>query len=299
MELALPETPGEWLRTTLPALMTFDEGEEAELDAASQARSYADLLADDGAVLKACHAALMADDVTPQAAATYLAGYFPAAPGRVLGIALAAARAGLVITPEAFTWHVHPEGWAERTDVGDVLVLVTPGHPWAGQPGTETVDEDTMIARSVESLLDFGRPLVDACKPLAKVKKSSLWDEVADSIATSMGYRPRPLAPAAMDLLTKAVSLPDMPWKAEPRVGNVVSEVLGPVHVAQKGGCCLAFTCKDEEAEDPDKELDEEERAFKERFPGPDKGYCTTCKFRDPQDSDARQVFWIEQQHAS
>lgn len=294
--MEISATPRAWLDVDLPALIAENEDDE-EPAPPTRALQRGDLLADDAAALKAAHVQLCADDTTPQAAATYLAGWFPGGVGRVLGTTLGTVRAGLIVTPENVTWNVVEEGWPASVAVGEVTVLVESGHPWSGQPGVETVGEAEMLVRTVGAAIEFSAPLVEACKGLAKVKRSSLWDELADGLACALGYKPRPIDPAAIDLLLRAVSLPGTPWKAEPKLGHVESELLGPVHVTQKGGCCLAFTCAREEEDEA--ELDAEARAWKERFPETGKHYCGTCKFRDPEDSYARQVFWLEQQHVS
>lgn len=237
--MAIPATPREWMDVELPTLIS-EVGEDAP---PFRPVRRADLLAEDAAVLRTSAARMVADRTSRQAAATYLAGWFPGGAGRVVGVALGVAGAGLVLTPEALTWHVVEEGWPAGGSVGDVSVLVPPGHPWSGQAGVETVPEPELLVRTVGALIEFAAPLVEACKSLANVSRSSLWDEVADGVACALSYQPRPLDPAAMDLLSRAVELPGTPWKGRPRLSNVESAVLGPVHVAQKGGCCLAFTC--------------------------------------------------------
>lgn len=288
-------TPRAWLDVDLQALI--GENDDDEPAPPTRALRRTDLLADDAAELKAAHVQLGSEGTTPQAAATYLAGWYPGGVGRLLGTTLGTARAGLVLTPENVTFNVVEEGWPATITVGEVTVLVPPGHPWSGQPGVETVDETEMLVRTVGAAIEFSAPLVEACKGLAKVKRSSLWDELADGLACALGYKPRPIDPAAIDLLTRAIELPGTPWKGRPRLAHAESAVLGPVHVTQKGGCCLAFTCHGED-EDAEAELSERDQAWKERFPPEKKSYCGTCKFRDPEDSYARQVFWLEQEHA-
>ena len=291
--MAVPATPREWLDGELPKLVSELDGEVPP----SRPYRRSDLLADDAAPLKGWAAAMCRDGTTPQAAATFVAGWFAGGAGRLVGAALGTVGAGLLLAPDEVVWAVTEEGWPADGTIGASTVLVPPGHPWSGQPGTETVAEDAMLVRTVGALIDYAAPLIEACKGLGKVGRSSLWDEVADGVGCALTYKPRALDPAAIDLLTRAVSLPGAPWKGRPTLTNVDSAVLGPVHVSQRGGCCLAFTCQHEK--DPDAEPDEVELAWKERFPGPDKGYCSTCRFRDPADSFARQVFYLETEYAS
>lgn len=289
---AVPVGPREWLDHELPKLVAELEGETPP----SRPLRRADLLADDAAALRTYAARMRDEGTTAQAAATFVAGWFAGGAGRLVGAALGTVGAGLLLAPDEVVWNVSEEGWPVDGAIGEVTVLVPPGHPWAGQVGTATVSEAEMLVRTVGALIEFAQPLVEACKALGKVSRSSLWDEVADGIACALNYRPRPLEPAAIELLARAVELPGTPWKARPRLANVSSAALGPVYVCQKGGCCLAFTCKPHK--NPDDEPDEVERAWQERFPGPDKGYCSTCKFRDAEDSFARQLFYLETEFA-
>lgn len=290
--VAIPATPREWLDVELPKLVSELEGELPP----SRPFRRVDLLADGAAPLQGWAAAMCADGTTPQAAATFVAGWFAGGAGRLVGAALGTVGAGLLLAADEVVWAVTEEGWPAGGTIGDSPVLVPPGHVWAGQPGTETVAEAELLVRTIGALIEYAQPLVEACKGLGKVSRSSLWDEVADGVGCALTYKPRPLDPPAIDLLTRAVSLPGTPWKGRPTLANVDSAVLGAVHVSQRGGCCLAFTCKREQ--DPDAAPDEVELAWKERFPGPDKGYCSTCKFRDADDSFARQVFFLETEYA-
>lgn len=289
--MAIPATARAWLDEELPKLLA-----EVDEEMPSRPVRAADLLAEGGAQLTAAAAQLRRQGTTPQAAATYVAGWFPGGAGRVVGVALATVGAGLLLTADELTWHVVEDGWPLSGTVGEIAVLVPPGHLWAGQPGVETVPEQEMLVRTVGALIEFAAPLVEACKSLGKVRRSSLWDEVADGLACAMNYKPRALDPAAIELLVRAVDLPGTPWKGRPRLGNVESALLGTVHVAQKGGCCLAFTCP--HPEEHEAELSRRDQAWKDRFPVEAKRYCTTCKFRDAEDSYARQVFWLELEHA-
>ncbi len=220
--MAIPATARAWLDDELPKLLA-----EVEEEMPSRPFRRADLLAEDGALLEASAAQLRKDGTTPQAAATYVAGWFAGGAGRVVGLALATVGAGLLLTPGELTWHVVEDGWPLSGTVGEVAVLVPPGHPWSGQPGVATVPEQEMLVRTVGALIAFAAPLVEACKGLGTVSRSSLWDEVADGIACAMSYKPRALDPVAIELLTRAVDLPGTPWKGKPRLGNVESPLLG------------------------------------------------------------------------
>lgn len=105
---------------------------------------------------------------------------------------------------------------------------------------------------------------------------------------------------ARVAILERAVRVLGAPWGARPSLRFAHSDLLGTVHVVQKGGCCLAYTRTEVEAPDPD-DLDDDRCAYLERFPrNPDQPrYCTTCAFRDPGDCDARLVFWRERRALS
>lgn len=62
----------------------------------------------------------------------------------------------------------------------------------------------------------------------------------------------------------------------------------------------LAFT-NPRELLTPVDELNEDQRAWRERFPPAAEGekrYCSTCRFRPAPDCDERQLFWLER-HAA
>lgn len=235
---ALSATRAAWFDQDLPALS--EERSRADRPTLVP-HTRADLLADGAAVLRAAHQRLRGLDVTPQAAATYLAGWYGGI-GSVLGRTLGAARAGVLLAPESLTWQLADgKWWAHRVDVRPAGVLVPAGHPWAGQDGVQTAGEDELIARSVQSLVQVCGPLIEARRGLARVARSGLWDEVADGLGCAFAYRGRPVEPATINWLGRAVAVPGVPWKGRPRLANAHSGLLGPVHITQKGGCCLAF----------------------------------------------------------
>lgn len=161
-------------------------------------------------------------------------------------------------------------------------------------------DLGEVIAHAVAGVTAFAEPIVEACRGLARVSRVGLWDEVADGLGCALSNRPdRPVTADMLAILDAAVRTRDTPWKARPRLGLRESASLGTVHVVQKGGCCLAFT-NPEAGPIDDAELDEEQRAFRRRFPPVERepGYCSTCRFRSPLECDERQVYWQELQHS-
>ena len=152
--------------------------------------------------------------------------------------------------------------------------------------------------------------MIDACHDLGRTGRTGLWNEVADGLGLSVAHHPDiPARSDVIETLVRAVRTPGVPWRATPTL-RIVDSAGGPVYIGQKGGCCLAYTCPDDTDTDTDRrraddhddaELDGDHRAYLERFPEQpgEPRYCTTCKFRDPADSEQRQLFWIERQTAS
>jgi len=292
--------PPTWAATHLRARLDLWEA-DAGLTAPPEILSTAELLADDAAVLRRAHAQIVADGTPPPAAATYLVDWYPGTLASVVGYVLATAGAGMLADgggPEAVRWHLHPDGWPFRIDL-PVHCLVLPDHPWADDERAQVVpDADDLLERTVRSLVSASAPIVDVCHGLARVGAAGLWNEVADAIGRSVAFQHlvEP-TPAMLAVLRAAVAVDVAPWKASPRLGFAPSEALGPVHVVQKGGCCLAYTASAGEPPDPeDPGLTPYHRAYLRRFPvDPDRPrYCSTCSFRDAADTNARQVFWHE-----
>lgn len=295
--------PATWLATHLAARY---DGEEDEASAVGPRRAVgmADVLVDDAALLRALHCGLVDDGTPPPAAATYLAGWFAGAVASAVGYGLAAGGAGFVVDAAPVRWHLHPEGWPERVEllVPGTAVVVTAAHPWAGQPGVDIADDaDTIVSDAVTALARVVEPLVDACHGLAKVGRAGLWNEVGDELGMAVAHQVAvPVSPEMTAVLDAAVRVPGVPWRAKPAL-RFAAAPCGTVHVAQKGGCCLAYTrtTPDEDHEDDGEDADPDHLEYLARFP-PVPGaphHCTTCSFRDAADCDARQVFWQERRH--
>jgi hypothetical protein len=102
-----------------------------------------------------------------------------------------------------------------------------------------------------------------------------------------------PVEPEVVESLAVAVRTRGAPWKSYPSL-RIADGANGAVYIAQKGGCCLAYTRPPEPAPNPE-ELDPAYRLYVERFPeGTDRRYCTTCSLRDAADCEARELFWLE-----
>lgn len=291
--------PRAWLDTHLRA--RFDDWEEeAELDAPGQIKTAADLLADDAALIRTAHARLVADGTPAPAAATYLADWYAGAVAGAVGYALATTGAGFLLSQStgAVRFHLHPDGWPYRVELPPHAVVLA-DHPWASRAATEiAASHSELLASTVHGLTTAVRPIIDACHRMARVGAAGLWNEVADSLGKAVAFQHVvPPTPAMLAILEAAVAVEGAPWKTRPRLGFAPSDTLGEVHVAQKGGCCLAYTAPAEDvpsADDPT--LTPYHRAYLTRFPvDPDQPrYCSTCSFRHPADATARQVFWHE-----
>jgi hypothetical protein len=294
-------TPGEWLAVHLDGHLAarFDDGNDPDARSALGAGwcGLAELLDDDAAVIRSRHARLVANGVPARAAATYLADWDAGIVAGAVGYALATAHAGFCAERTQLRFRRHPGGWFDRVELGRPEVLVPRGHPWTGQPGVAVAEVGEVLARTVAALVEAVSPIVEACYRLARVGRTGLWNEVGDALGMALAHRRGrrvPVTPAMVAVLEHAVAVPGAPWRATPKLRFAESS-LGLVHVAQKGGCCLAYTRP--RTQPPDlEELDEDRRAYLERFPVVPEAppYCATCSFRDTADCDARQVFWME-----
>jgi len=222
--------------------------------------SLDDLLADEAAWLTAQHGRLVATGTPGPAAATYLAGWIGGSVAQQLGHRLAVDGVGYLIDRSELRFWMHAGGWPERVEFGDC--------PAVGVSGDE-------IRQVVEALVAVCSPLISACRRLARVGRVGLWNEVGDRLAMALAYQTTvSVTPAMVAVLEAAWSVPGAPWRARPRLAFARSPILGRVHVAQKGGCCLSYTTP--------------------HLDGPP--YCEHCPFRSPQDCDAAQVAWLEHQ---
>ena len=292
MVLAAPD-PEAWLRAHLPGPHGAEDVGEPPASTSTPV-SVADLVADGASLLARLRDGLAAESVPPPAAATYLAGWFPGGVAGTVGYALALAGAAFLVEPAEVRWHLSAHGWPERVDLGRAPVVVPPDHPWAGRPEVEVDEPAAVVARAVGAIVAVADPLVDACHGLARVGRAGLWNEVADGLGMALSHQlDVPITPAITAVLEAAVDVPGVPWRLAPSL-RFAATTFGTVHVAQKGGCCLAYTRPDE-AWDEAAEAD-----FFARFPHVpgERRYCSTCSFRDATDCDARQVWWLEEQHA-
>ena len=221
--------------------------------------SLDELLADEAARLTAQHERLVATGTPGPAAAMYLAGWIGGSVAQRVGHRLAVEGVGYLIDRSELRFWMHPGGWPERVELGDC--------PAVGVSGNE-------IRPVVEALVAVCSPLISACRRLARVGRVGLWNEVGDRLAMALAYQTTvSVTPAMLTVLEAAWSVPGAPWRARPRLAFAHSALLGRVHVAQKGGCCLSYTT---------------------RYPD-GSPYCEHCPFRRPQDCDAAQVAWLEQ----
>lgn len=290
--------PGAWLADFVTARLD-DWGEEP--GSVARTVSLPELLADDAAMLRAQFATLVGDGTPSQAAATYLAGWFGGGLAEAVGIGLAGAGAGFCADADRIEFDLHADGWPIRIRPGGPTV-VTDGHPWAGAPDVIVVaSPDGVVDRTIHTLVAVATPIVAACRALTAVGTAGLWNEVGDSLGGVVAYqRLLPADAEVFALLETAMAWPGVPWKGRARLGVAQSEELGPVAVIQKGGCCLAYTGDHADDELPIEgvavDISPEQQAWIERFPA-DLGaprYCSTCAFREADDCDARQVFWLE-----
>lgn len=230
------------------------------------------------------------------AAATCLVGWVGGGLARAVGLALATVDTGLVVN-DTVRWHRHPGGWIDGVDLGRPRVVVGPGHRRQGQGDVSVAaDDDDLHRRTVGALVATLSPVIEACSVLGRTGRTGLWNEVADGLGLSVTDQiDVPPRVDVVDTLARAVRTPGSPWGATPTL-RIVDTAVGPAYIGQKGGCCLTHTCPAVDAAPED--YGDDYRAFRERFPAQpgERRYCSTCRFRDPLDSELRQRFWIERQ---
>jgi hypothetical protein len=294
---SLPATsPAEWLQA-FPARLAVERG-AAAIGPGSSLR-MSELLADDGRHLRLAHERLRsAGGVPARPAAMYLVGWFAGSVAQLVGFGAAAGGFGLVVDPTSILWDVLPSGYPVRA-AATGSVLVADGHPWQDRPDVEVVSGGELRRRCRTGLVAACEPIVEVCRGLARVGRVGLWNEVADALGGALQHQGLvPVDEAVIGLLDLLVDPRGMPWGARPRLGLAPSRLLGRVHVVQKGGCCLAYTCPPATTDAPDVELDEARRAFRDRFPvdAAEPSWCSTCSLRPAADCEARQVVWAELQ---
>jgi hypothetical protein len=171
-----------------------------------------------------------------------------------------------------------------------------PGHPWQGCEGVETVTSaEERNRRTIEGLVSTVGPIVDACHGLAKVGKNGLWSAVVDALGSAIVFQTEfPITPSRVDTLLSLTEAMPAPWRARPIVQAVPTE-FGHVCVAQRSGCCLAYTATFPD----DHEDDEPHRLFELAFGEPPEApsYCADCSLRSLEDCVARQVWWRTKEH--
>lgn len=230
--------------------------------------TLADLLADDAALLRSAHDGLVATGAPPKAAANHLVAWIGGALGETVAFVLVATGAGVLVDGRA-RWRLQPGGWADRTDVSACDLVVPAGHPWQGSARVRAEADGQVVAQTVAALVTDLTPYVEACSGLATVSRASLWAQVADGIGWAAAADPGVAGlDQAVPTLDALLDAPGTPWRKRPCLWRAGS-ACGPVLVARKGGCCLAYLA---EAAD----------------------WCMTCPFRACSDVEARVVTWAE-----
>jgi hypothetical protein len=284
-------TPAAWLDTHL--LRSFSTYVEATREGVPHRSLGVDeVLADDALVLRELRDLLTAEGATPRAAATNLAGWFGGLAATALGYAFVGSGAGFLVNPATIRWMVHPDGWSDAVELGDVTSVVPPGHPWSGLANVLVIDDVIeRRARVAAALVEAVRPVIDACHGLARVGKAGMWNEVGDGFASALVYQATiPVTEPDVEAMRALIATPGVPWKARATL-RVVTTDHGRVCVMQKGGCCLVFTG---DYDHDDEELDDDRRAYRDRFSDPPgaPNYCVNCPRRDFADCQARQLWW-------
>ena len=261
---------------------------------AGEWRSLPDLLCDDAAVLRDIRYRLVGDGYPPRSAVMILAGWFGGGVADAMGFALATASAAIVPVRESLGWRITDGGWPDRVRFDTERLVVDRGHPWSESPRVDVVDgSDDVIDAAVQSLVEATRPLVDECRRLAKVGTVGLWNEIGDALGLCVDNADAIAADErVIATLRRATGAAGAPWRARPRLRVADHHALGPIYVAQKGGCCLAYLGA-HRANTAAADVTGERRAYIERFPD-DHQYCSTCSLIDNDACAARQIYWLE-----
>ena len=161
-------------------------------------------------------------------------------------------------------------------------------------------DEHEVARLAVQALTAAVEPLVEGCRTLARVGRTSLWAEIADGFGLPLLMQPDlPVDPAAVRRLQSGLRAEGALWRRRPDL-RVDHQGHKADYLGRKGGCCLAYQCTDDSAVDLDS-LDPQSRAFVERFPtGPrEPRFCSTCSLRELKDCEDRQLFWLRGERES
>lgn len=264
--------------------------------------TIAEVVADQAALLRRTHARLCAEtEVTPNAAAKWVTGWYPGMVADAVGFTLATAAAGLVLDASRLRLRLHPDGWVDQVDPVGATVAVAIDHPWAGLAGVQVLADEQEVARTaVRALTITVAPLVEACRSLARVGRTALWAEVADGFGLPLIMQPElPVDPAAVRRLQSGLRADGALWRRRPEL-RVADNGCRADYLGRKAGCCLAYQCTVETAVDLES-LDSRASAFEERFPTRpgEPQFCSTCSLRDLVDCEDRQAFWLRAERAA
>jgi hypothetical protein len=220
-----------------------------------------------------------------------LSSWYPGLLAVELGFAFAAAAAAFAPTADQVRWVLHDGGWARGVVFAtDTPACVLADHPWAGHPGVTVVASRAELRRAaMVALLDLTTPLVEHLVAVTGAGRYGLWHEVADGLPSVLvGDAPVPVTPELVADFQAMLALPGVPWRRRPTL-QLLDEPWGRVCVKHRAGCCLAYLSDGHE-----EPLDAMQQRYLAELPEPDatRRYCLDCKFRTPQDSRARQLWW-------
>jgi len=286
---AVRTTPAGWLEAALPRLFEANTDPGLATDS-PRMTGVRDLLADDGAMLRALRERLLHDGSSEAGASTAVASAFGGLAAMAVGYAFVMTGAGFLVTEDSLRWTVREEGWADGIHLGASHAVVAGRHVWNDHPDVRPVaGEGAAGSLAVAALVEVIRPLIETTTGFGRVGRVGLWNEVGDGFAAALTYGPDGPTTSRMRRLRILLDVEDVPWKgrAEVAAGDMPG---GSFCVLRKGGCCLAFTAVSTNVEEPD----EDRRAYLARFPqastAPD--LCITCRRRTFDDCAARQRWW-------
>lgn len=222
---------------------------------------------------------------------TELSTWYPGTIAMELGYAFVGAGAGFVPTADQVRWVLHERGWAEGIVFAPATrAVVTAEHAWAGRPDVTVVSSRDDVRRSaIEAIVELTAPLVEHLVAVTRAGRYGLWHEVADALPGVLTWDGQlPVTADLVEDFEAMLSRPENPWRRRPTL-ELVDEAWGSVCIEQRAGCCMAYISH-KASDDPD----DAHLRYDAELPEPEsqRRYCLNCKFRTPEDSRMRQLWW-------
>ena len=180
------------------------------------------------------------------------------------------------------------EGYVADLAIARPRVSVLPDHAWAGSPEVGVVaDERALDELAIAGIVAWCGPVIEALEPSGR-GRGPLWAQIPDalgSIAPMLSDADPQADPQRwIDRVERLMAVPG-PWRRAPRLW--VADAEGePVAICHRSSCCLYYR-----SEEPEESV-ELDADFLARFGDESPQYCGTCRLREPEDVEARTVYW-------